>query len=61
MYEGMNSKLHPQLFATVAQLMNKKHHLTPEGIEAIRILKEDVKRDSLDAGNPHVQWGGTGF
>ncbi len=49
------------LFYQVAQLMLKKQHLTAEGINKIKILKENLVRDSLDAGNPHVQWGGTGF
>lgn len=44
-------------FSKVAELMKRKHHLTLQGIEEIRTLV----RDSLDAGNPHVQWGGTGF
>jgi len=30
--------------------MQKKHHLTTNGIEEIR----NLVRDSLDAGNPHV-------
>ena len=50
-----------ELFSKVAELINKKHHLTAEGVGQIRKLKEDSIRDSLDAGNPHVQWGGTGF
>ncbi len=48
-----------ELFCKVAKLMLKKHHLTTIGIEEIRKLKDDLIRDSLDAGNPHVQWGGT--
>ena len=44
-------------FCKVAELIVNKHHLTKTGIEDIRKLV----RDSLDAGNPHVQWGGTGF
>ena len=44
-------------FCKVANLMLKKHHLTEAGIVEIK----DLVRDSLDAGNPHVQWGGTGF
>ena len=46
-----------ELFSTVAEMMNKKHHLTKEGIADIRNLKEALIRDSLNAGNPHVQWG----
>ncbi len=49
------------LFSKVAEMISKKHHLTREGVGQIRKLKEDSIRDSLDAGNPHVQWGGTGF
>lgn len=45
------------VFCKVANLMLVKRHLTQEGIKEI----EDLVRDSLDAGNPHVQWGGTGF
>ena len=44
-------------FYKVAKLMIAKRHLTNEGINEIRILV----RDSLDARNSHVQWGGTGF
>lgn len=54
-------KLSFDLFQKVAKLMLKKQHLTAEGIKQIKLLKEDVVRDSLDAGKPHVQWGGTGF
>lgn len=45
------------IFSKVARLMLNKQHLTIEGIEKIKLLKEDFIRDSLDAGNPHVQWG----
>ena len=45
------------LFCKVAALLLAKRHLTLEGIEEIQSLKEDAIRDSLDAGNPHVQWG----
>ena len=45
------------LFSKVAKLMLEKHHLTVEGIEEIKLLKKDLIEDSLDAGNPHVQWG----
>lgn len=44
------------IFTKVAGLMKEKRHLNKQGIEEIRGI-----RDSLDAGNPHVQWGGTGF
>ena len=44
-------------FCMVAKLILAKRHLTNDGVEQIR----DLVRDSLDAGNPHVQWGGTGF
>jgi hypothetical protein len=53
--EGMNSKLNP--FCKVVEMMRQKHHLSTNGIEKIKFLKEDFIRDSLDAGNPHVQWG----
>ena len=49
------------LFYQVAELMLKKQHLTTQGIEQIKALKDRLVRDSLDAGNPHVQWGETGF
>src|SRR3989344_6823893 len=45
-----------EVFSKVAELMLKKHHLKTEGIKEIHKLKEDLRRDSLDAGNPHVQW-----
>ncbi len=45
------------LFCKVAELLLQKRHLTIDGIEEIKLLKEDFIRDSLDAGNPHVQWG----
>lgn len=45
------------LFSKVAELMLQKRHLTTNGINEIKILKQDFIRDSLDAGNPHVQWG----
>jgi hypothetical protein len=45
------------LFSKVAEMMSNKHHLTMVGIDEIKCLKEDFIRDSLDAGNPHVQWG----
>ncbi len=44
-------------FCKVAKLIKAKEHLTSKGIKNIRI----IVRDSLDAGNPHVQWGGTSF
>jgi len=40
------------VFCKVAELMLLKHHLTDQGIQEIKVL-----RDSLDAGNPPVQWG----
>lgn len=40
-------------FCMVAKLILAKRHLTNTGVEEIR----DLVRDSLDAGNPHVQWG----
>jgi hypothetical protein len=50
-----------RLFYKVSELMLAKHHLTDEGIDEIKKMKEDLLRDSPDAGNPHVRWGGTGF
>lgn len=44
-------------FCKVTELMKKKHHLTQKGVEEIK----NLVRDSLDAGKPHVQWGGTSF
>jgi hypothetical protein len=44
-------------FCKVADLMLAKRHLQIEGIKEIQSLKADFIRDSLDAGNPHVQWG----
>ena len=41
------------IFCQVAELMHDKIHLTTEGIKQI----QGLVRDSLDAGNPHVQWG----
>lgn len=45
------------LFKKVAKLILLKKHLTIDGVEKIKSLKEDFIRDSLDAGNPHIQWG----
>ncbi len=45
------------LFKKVAKLILQKKHLTIDGIEKVKSLKEDFIRDSLDAGNPHIQWG----
>ena len=52
-----NKKHSFALFCKVAELMLQKQHLTIDGIESIKLLKQDLIRDSLDAGNPHVQWG----
>ena len=49
------------LFCRVAELMIVKHHLTQEGIDEIKKLKEDFKRDSPSALDAHARWGGTGF
>jgi hypothetical protein len=47
------------LFCKVAEMMDQKVHLTEEGIEQIRSLREALKmhKDSLDAREGHVQWG----
>jgi len=52
-----------EFFCKVAEMIERNDHKTPEGVEAIRTLRDSYRkhRDSLDAGNPHVQWGGTGF
>jgi len=42
-------------FCKVRKANTCKTSSTNNGIEKIR----DLVRDSLDAGNPHVQWGGT--
>ena len=49
------------IFCKAADLMLQKYHLTSDGIEKIKLLKEDFIRDSLDAGKPHVQWGAEWF
>lgn len=49
------------LFCEVCDLMLKKQHLTADGVERIKRLREGLRRDSLDALDAHVQWGGTGF
>ena len=46
-----------QKFCNVAEMMLLKRHLTQDGIQRIK----DLQRDSLDAVESHVQWGGTGF
>jgi hypothetical protein len=43
-------------FCQAAELIKAKRHLTLEGIEEIRTIKQ---RDSLDALDAHVQWGAT--
>lgn len=50
-----------KLFCKVAGMISDRSHLTTKGIEKIKILREGLKRDSLDALDAHVQWGGTGF
>ena len=50
-----------ELFCKVAELMLAKRHLTDQGVEEIKQLKKGLIRDSLDALDAHVQWGGTGF
>lgn len=48
-----------ELFCTVAEMMERKEHITDKGIENIRLLREALKKhkDSLDARDEHVQWG----
>ena len=46
-----------QKFCKVAEMMLTKEHLSQNGIQRIK----DLQRDSLDAVESHVQWGGTGF
>lgn len=54
-YQLQAKKKHDfEAFCKVAKLMIKKKHLTKKGIEDIRLIKQDLIRDSLDAGNPHV-------
>lgn len=43
-----------KLFYTVAKMIENKLHLTPEGVEQVKVLIRNLIRDSLDAGNPHV-------
>lgn len=43
-------------FCQVAELIKRKEHLTPAGVEQIRYIRQ---RDSLDALDAHVQWGAT--
>lgn len=50
-----------ELFCKVSELILSKHHLTASGIKEIIKIKQGFNRDSLDARNSHVQWGGTGF
>jgi hypothetical protein len=42
------------IFCKAAKLMLTKRHLTVEGIEEIRNLREGLERDSLDALDAHV-------
>lgn len=48
-----------EFFCKVAKMMENNEHRTFEGIELISTLRESLRqhRDSLDAGDPHVQWG----
>jgi len=41
-------------FCYVAELIKKKQHLTPEGVELIQALKHKDSRSALDA---HATWG----
>lgn len=47
-------RLQFEKFCQVAELIITKQHLTLEGVEQIRFIKQ---RDSLDALDAHVQWG----
>ena len=48
-----------EIFCTVAEMMELKKHITEEGVEEIRSLRDVLKKrkDSLDARDEHVQWG----
>lgn len=48
-----------ELFCKVADMIDQKKHITEEGIAEIRSLRDALKipKDSLDAVDPHVQWG----
>lgn len=48
--EGMNSILDSNYIET-------KQHLKLEVVETIILKREDLRRDSLDALDAHVQWG----
>lgn len=43
------------LFIQILELVRQKRHLTNEGVEIIRRLKQSMHQGSLDAGNPLVQ------
>lgn len=43
------------LFAQILEVVRQKRHLTEEGVEVIRRLKQSMHLGSLDAGNPLVQ------
>src|SRR3990172_3627102 len=45
------------VFSQVAKLIEKKQHLKEEQVEAIRLIRKNINRDSLDALDRHVQWG----
>jgi hypothetical protein len=48
-----------EFFAQVVDMMARFEHRNPEGVEKIRALRESFRyRDSLDARDGHVQWGG---
>jgi hypothetical protein len=47
-----------EMFCEVADMIKSKEHLTNEGVEKIRLMRESFyNRDSLDALDAHVQWG----
>lgn len=49
-------RLQFEKFCRTAELIKKKHHLTPEGVAKIQALKRE---DSLSALDAHAEWGAT--
>lgn len=49
-------RLQFEKFCQAAKLIKLKQHLTPEGIEQIRLIKQRDSRSALDA---HATWGAT--
>ena len=50
-----------EIFCKVAEMILDRNHLTTEGIEKVKLLREGLKRDSPGALDAHAGWGGTGF